>query len=235
MMFLHKMIELFFRKPAPEKPPVTNSPGPFSSIPLGESSPYYSKWYNKPAYINNDKFYSNLVKTIGWTEKIIAAIPDLSDIDYSRVLRSTNPLIEGRPFYTYASDNRHEFPITPWRGFDYRDVLDDAMALRSEMDLTTSEISNNGKILVFITDVSTEDGAPVVESAGFVDGADVPPIDTWFYVTKEYLYCWIPTLFVRKMQLAIDVEMLDSYRWLEQVDPEFNERLLDRLKSVQKQ
>jgi len=57
---------------------------------------------------------------------------------------------------------------------------------------------------------------------GFVDDSDIPPIDTWFYVTKKYLYCWIPTLFLDKMQDAIDVEILNSYEWLEKVDPALN-------------
>ncbi len=231
MMFLHKMIELFLSRRRKESPVVSSSPGPFQKPPFRESLPYDAQWYNKPFYINNDKFYSNWVKTVCWTEKIIAGISDLSDIDYSRVLRSTNPMIEGRPFYSYASENRHEFAKTPWRGFDYKDVLNDAMALRSDMELTTQEVSGMGKILVFIIEVSTEDGAPVIESAGFVDESDIPPIDTWFYVTKEYLYCWIPTLFMEKMQSAIDVEILDSYAWLEIVDPSLNERLLDRIKN----
>jgi hypothetical protein len=86
-----------------------------------------------------------------------------------------------------------------------------------------------GKILLFSIDRTTHDGAPCNVSEGFVDESDIPPIDTWFYITKSYLYCWIPTLFVEKMQSAIDVEILDSYAWLENSNPGLNTRILSMI------
>jgi hypothetical protein len=74
--------------------------------------------------------------------------------------------------------------------------------------------------------MSTHDGAPIAESKNFVDEADVPPIDTWFYLKRKYshsehlcrqsLFCWIPKKFEEVMQQAIDVEILDSYRWFDE-------------------
>jgi|GEM_PF-1340859 len=231
MMFLHKMIELLLSRRRRERPVVTPSAEPFPEIPFVEPPPpAHAYLYNEPGDIYKDTFYSNLVKTIAWTEKIIAAIPDQSAIDYLRVLRSTNPVYNGRPFYSYGAESRYGYAATPEIYFDYSLVLNEALLIRHDTIGAMDEPANYGKILVFEIDVTTHDGVPIVVSDGFVDESDIPPIDTWFFITKQYLYCWIPTLFIAKMQLAIDVEMFGSYGWLELVNPSLNEQLLDRLK-----
>lgn len=232
MMFLHKMIELFLSRRRPKGTVVTPSAEPFPEIHfVVPPSPPYAQFYHQPDDIYKDEFYFNLVKTIAWTEKIIADIPDLSDIDYSRVLRSTNPSYNGLPFYSYGTESRYEFATTPEvLYFDYSVVLKEALFLRKDRMEGMEEPDKYGKILVFEIDLTTHDGAPVFESEGFVDESDIPPIDTWFFITQKHLYCWIPTLFIEKMQLAINVEMMESYRWLELINPRLNSRLLERLK-----
>jgi hypothetical protein len=79
--------------------------------------------------------------------------------------------------------------------------------------------------------VTTYDGAAAVES-GFVDEGDIPPLDTWFYVTKTKLYCWIPAMFISVMEDAIAVEIFGSYRWLEESDPFFYLEIFKRLEEM---
>lgn len=190
----------------------------------------YSAFYKKPDEVGGEEFCENLLKTIAWTEKIIEGIPDLSGIDYSRILRSVNPLYKGRFFYSYATELPYEHVDTLDIGFNYADILNEVMALRNMPD-NLDEPEHKGKILVFEIDLTTHDGAPAFESEGFVDNSDIPPVDTWFFITTNHLYCWIPTLFIGKMQSAIDVEILESYRWLELWKPELNKSILDRLES----
>ena len=145
------------------------------------------------------EFYVNLKKTICWTEAIISRIEDTSKIDYATVLRTTPGL-------------------TPTAGIDYNAFLKAALSVRTGTNLPNQKVEEMGRILQFEIDVTTHDGAPFAED-GFVDESDIPPIDTWFYVTDKYLYCWIPTLFIDVMQRAIDVEIMGSYTWLDGAIP----------------
>jgi hypothetical protein len=179
-------------------------------------------------YLPED-FYSNLQRTIIWTEKIIKNIDVNSDIDYSNVLRTTNPNYNGIPFYTLES-TQFNWPSTPELCFDYNLVLGAALQLRQGGMLSNKNITEIGKIIRFQIDITTHDGAPCAESYGFIDESDIPPIDTWFFLTANYLFCWIPKMFIEKMQNAIDVEILDSYGWLEEINPRLNQGIIERLR-----
>jgi hypothetical protein len=213
--FLHNIINLFRR----QRP--TYFVSPISRID-------YSKSYNVDGNFKDD-FYQNLTKTIVWTEKIVQAIKDTSKINYSRVLRTTNPPYEGKPFYRF-DDTLYNYPSTPDIGFNYDGVLTEALSFRKDKALPKKSLNEVGKILKFEIDITTHDGAPCAES-GFVDESDIPPIDTWFYITQKYLYCWIPTMFIDKMQEAIDVEIFGSYSWLEEIDPYLNIQIIKQLRS----
>jgi hypothetical protein len=190
----------------------------------------YSHLYN-PDNSFSDDFYSSLVATINWTEKIVNSIEDKSQINYSTILRLTNPEYEGKPFYRYE-DTWSGFAATPEISFNYLTVLQKALAIRADKDFEPKDISQLGQILEFDIDLTTHDGAPCAESEGFVDESDIPPIDTWFYLTKTKLYCWIPSLFIENMQGAIDVEIFDSYRWIKDSNPPLQLQTIDRLKAA---
>lgn len=57
------------------------------------------------------------------------------------------------------------------------------------------------------------------EPVGFIDGNDCPPIDTWFYTINEkslrILYAWIPSQFVNLVEKGIEVNMLNTFNWIE--------------------
>jgi hypothetical protein len=175
-----------------------------------------------------EEFYSNLVKTITYTENVISKIEDVSNINYATILRSVNPVYEGKPFYTFIDTPYGYVAESVRHPFNYDIILQEALNVRTESSLPESDLKKLGKILKFENEATTYDGAAYAEN-GFVDNGDIPPIDTWFYLTKQYLYCWIPVMFVEKMQDAIDVEPLDSYSWLEESDPFFYLEIFKRL------
>lgn len=190
----------------------------------------YSHLYN-PDNSFTDEFYSNLVRTINWTKRIVDSIDDKSKINFSTILRLTNPYYKGKLFYSYDK-SYYSFAATPKLSFNYLTVLKEALAVREVNDLKFQDINELGQILEFDIDLTTHDGAPCYESEGFVDESDIPPIDTWFYLTKTKLYCWIPTLFIKKMQEALDVEIFDSYRWIKDSNPYLQLQTVDKLKAV---
>lgn len=169
-----------------------------------------------------ESFFEQLEKTVAWTEGIILDWDPDVQMDYAHVLRTPSLEYNDAPFYHFATGTfAVEPPDIP---FNYQAVLNGVLPFREVMafDCKASEL---GRVLEFQIDISTRDGAPEVQSEGFVDGSDIPPIDTWFYVTKTYLYCWIPRLFISKTQEAMDVEILDSYRWIKDSRPELQQRI----------
>ena len=192
-------------------------------------------------------FTARLRQVMQWTERLAAGF-DFERGDYGRVFRQLNPLIDGQPLYqlqpagnwydgTRASMDGRGFSFT-----GYQAALRAALAQRVAT-LTPpaaaprrAGLLKQGRILGFETQLSTYDGAPIVESRGFVDEGDVPPLDTWFYLRErvpgfEYpiLYCWIPQAFQELMQHTISIEIMDSYHWLDEADPELYRRVLERL------
>jgi hypothetical protein len=186
----------------------------------------YSDYYNNDADFK-DHFYENLRKTIAFTEQIISKIKDVSSINYGTILRTTNPIYLGRPFYTFYENSY--LVSSSIDSFDYTAILSAGLSVRENIHLPDKNLEELGKILKFEIDICLYDGAPCSEN-GFVDESDIPPIDTWFYITKKYLYCWIPTLFIGPMQDVIDVKALASYTWLEEADPELNRQVFKILK-----
>ena len=180
----------------------------------------------RPLNTFGEEFYSNLCKTALWTHFIVSRIIDSSNVNYSTVLRQTNPIYLGRLFYDFSCEDS---PAPPGVSFDYHYILQEALQLR-DIHFHDAKFDLKGRILVFEIDITTYDGAPAANSAGFVDEADIPPIDTWFYITKKHLYCWIPTMFIPIMQDAIDVEIFGSYEWLQDVNPDLNKQILEEVK-----
>ena len=191
----------------------------------------FSHLYNKDDNFTIE-FYTNLAKTITYTENIISKIDDPANIDYARILRSINPVYKGKSLYIFQ-DDYYGCPIARaiYHPFNYEEILEQALSVRKECKLPDGDLKQFGKILKFENDTTTYDEAACADG-GFVDNGDCPPIDSWFYVTKRYLYCWIPTMFLEKMQNAIDVEPLDSYIWLDESDPSFYLEIFKKLKEI---
>ncbi|NML40124.1 hypothetical protein HHL17_23195 [Chitinophaga sp. G-6-1-13] len=85
------------------------------------------------------------------------------------------------------------------------------------------DILQKGKIVAHEIDKTLIDGGCEVVSNGYVDVYDLPPIDTWIYLTSPegkvdpILYCWVPNQFVKTMQDVIDVSIADLFEWTDVV------------------
>jgi hypothetical protein len=196
-------------------------------------------------------FRNNLLQTITWTDQLSKNF-NFKDGKYGLVFRQTNPIYKDNLLYKFGdqSDEINNLNLdfgedySSWNNWEYSadgyDFLLSAALKRrtnnSHVDL--AKLDQLGRILSFQTCVSTHDGAPIIESRNFVDEADVPPIDTWFYLKRNYfhsehccdqsLFCWIPKKFEKVVQQAINVEILDSYRWFD----ENNKDIYERIKSI---
>lgn len=85
-----------------------------------------------------------------------------------------------------------------------------------------STIGNNaykGKILVCEYENSPADGASEAEAAGFIDDYDLPPIDTWFFLSvngkQKLLYSWIPDAYCSLVNEAIEVNVFEMLWWID--------------------
>jgi len=212
MSFGEKITNLFNKKAIPGH----------HSIPEG-----FSHLYNEDSNFT-EEFYFNLAKTIIFTENIIGKIEDAAKINFTTILRLVNPIYKGKPFYTFVDTSYGYVANSVRHPFNYDTILKEALEVRTETILPKGDIRSLGKILEFDNDLTTYDGAACAEG-GFVDEGDIPPLDTWFYVTKTKLYCWIPSMFVGKIEDAMAVEIFESYHWLEESDPFFNLEIFKRL------
>lgn len=207
-------------------------------------------WTNEEARV----FKNNLKQVMWWTELLTEHF-DYKTGNYGTVFRQTNPEINGSKLYqmdngyatwqiddySYETNNGY----TTWQINDYSydlydQLLQSAISVRPEgPEINPQKIHTFGRILSFETLVTTRDGAPIIESKLFLDESDVPPIDTWFFLKRNYthtdhackqsLFCWIPKPFQDVMQQGIDVEILDSYRWMDENEPAIFKHLLEVL------
>lgn len=193
--------------------------------------------------ISSEEIKSLVLKlrnTIVWTN-ILSNDFDFEKGNFGTVFRQTNPKITGENFYRI--EGKYSFwEIDDYSTENYEKALDLLCKIRKERisKVCSSDIDKKGRILVFLTQVSTHDGVPAYESKGFVDEGDVSPIDTWFFLKDKFyghgyaysdvaLLCWIPEKFEQYMQAAIDVEILDSYDWLDELNPTLNKQIMNSL------
>ena len=174
-------------------------------------------------------FVQNLGQVIGWTEKLSKGF-DILKGKYGLVFRHTNPELDGHRLYSF-DDDYATWTVDDYSFDNYDRLLSLALQQRPVIKpIDFTKLEESGRILSFQTCITTHDGAPIIESKHFVDEGDVPPIDTWFYLKRNYLhsgykcdqvlFCWIPKQFEQVIQDAIAVEILDSYRWFDENDSE---------------
>jgi hypothetical protein len=165
---------------------------------------------NLPNGIDILRFYDNLLITQYYCEQQMIQFPEKPA---GLILRSYN-------------ENYGRKSLTPHRKVDLRII-----ELVPEMFLKQLEHKNTvvtweksakdfeGRIIVIDYEAAVIDGVSESESDGFIDLYDLPPIDTWFYMTKNNedrvdLYAWVPNYFVPLVEGAIAVNCLDLISWV---------------------
>ena len=141
-------------------------------------------------------FTARLRQAIQWTGRLAAGF-DFDHGDYGRVFRQTNPSIDGQPLYQLEPAGDWYAGTRAWISnrdlsvAGYQEALRAVLARRvatlpaPAAPLDGAALLRQGRVLGFETQLSTFDGAPIVESRGLVDEGDVPPIDTWFYLREQ--------------------------------------------------
>lgn len=191
---------------------------------------------NRNIWTNDEliNFTKNLNQVISWTEKLSKNF-DFQNGKFGLVFRQTNPVLNGTELYSF-DDDYATWKVDDYSFENYEILLNLAIKQRINSEhVDFTKLDDLGRILSFQTCITTHDGAPIVESRNFVDEGDVPPIDTWFYLKRNYfhseylceqsLFSWIPKNFEAVVQQAINVEILDSYRWFDENNKDIYEQI----------
>ncbi len=186
-----------------------------------------------------DELLELIKLTCNWTEKLVEGY-DFSGFKHDRILRKTNPIINGKKLFEFNDlSNETELTTELYEYHQYEKILNIIIPNRRTQEL--KEIKDPmayGSIICFVIGVTTHDGAPVAETHGFLDNYDIPPIDTWIALkqkkkssSENLLLCWIPNKAKQIMQNGIDVEILGSYYWLYELEPKLNTILIEKSKN----
>ena len=104
---------------------------------------------------------------------------------------------------------------------------------RTSVAKNYTETVFSGDILVTQVDNTVIDGASAVVSGGLIDDFDCPPIDTWFYQTKNtegrLLFAWIPHEFVTFANDAVLVNCVDCINWFKNWFPNEHKQMIEYL------
>jgi len=162
------------------------------------------------------------------------------------VLRSINPILEGANVFTYklneyaAEADQAGRLLAAWAPhadpYDSHDAnlflsfFQWQLACKLSADGLSAVDELRGKIMVLEYERNIPDGAAAVESLGFMDEHDFPPIDTWFYRAAYgadwLLFAWIPQQYVHLVDEAIAVQFLGIVHWFKDWRPAEYESLM---------
>ena len=176
-------------------------------------------------YLDKDIFKRNLL----WTQQYCERQLENTDRNYASILRSINPDNKGQKMFVFSpyqvAGQMSSYAVkTTWQS----DPID-TPNLIGELFKTQIEIKQEqtiekglpgiykGDILVFKVDETCGDGAACIASLGLLDDFNCPPIDTWFYLTREgnsrVLFAWIPFQFVNDVNDGIAVNPENCIDW----------------------
>lgn len=171
--------------------------------------------------------------------------------NYASILRSFNPGYNGKELFSfefshYSNESTAEnwvstnWTTDPLENNLYAELFEKQLAHKRAILGEFVPIEYQGKILIAEIDLTVVDGASEQGSHGLVDFYDCPPIDTWFYKTKndssQVLFAWIPEPLVNLANRAIEVNPVDCLYWYNEARPEsgdwHNENLGEMSKGV---
>jgi hypothetical protein len=195
---------------------------------------------NASLRINKDIFNENLSKTQAYCHWRMSD----KTLDNARVFRSFNPDFKGRKLFEFQ---HAEYGIDPVSCFDNTimsewtaspfddDTIEQLYARQMKgksgfaKTLSTGQ-SAKGDIIISKIDLTQQDGASAFQSQGFFDTYDLPPIDTWFYMTEyktsRLIFAWVPQQYKPRVNQAILVNCTDCLGWFSQWYPGESQRIL---------
>jgi hypothetical protein len=182
-------------------------------------------------------FSTNLLKTQQFCQEQMSYVIEAPLlIDRASVFRGFNPEINGRELFeygigTFGSPDNKPYKTVGWttdplqHDWFVGTLLQDQMAYKDACLVKTSfQSAYNGEIIISRVDETVLDGASAVSSYYLFDDYDLPPIDTWFYLTsnnkKRLLFAWIPHAYMYDANEAVDVNCMDCIGWFKDWYPE---------------
>lgn len=119
-----------------------------------------------------------------------------------------------------------EWAVDHWKPESMMEtLLEQQLQIKRNTQATKHEHVIDGDILVSMFDEAIPDGVSEVQSLGLIDGNDMPPIDTWFYMLKtkahgRILFSRIPREESYYANEAIQVNMLGCINWFKEEYPD---------------
>ena len=191
--------------------------------------------------IDNKIFTDNLLLT----QEYCRLQTEKNENDIAKILRSYNPSYYLKKYFSFKKEffnfdiepNINYCTSTEWANDPTtRESIVDNLFV-DQLKYKNQYLQNLhkdklflGKIMIAKIDLTVLDGASEVQSLGLVDLYDIPPIDTWFYLTKtkesRLLFAWIPDELVHYANEAILVNCMDCINWFDESYPKEYELLL---------
>lgn len=192
--------------------------------------------------INKDTFNENLTKTQAYCNWRMRD----KTLDNAQIFRSFNPDFKGRKLFEFQYAEYGIGPvscfnntnISAWTASPFDDnIIEHLYASQLKRKSAFAETSTPGQsqsakgdIIISKIDLTLQDGASAFQSQGFFDTYDLPPIDTWFYMTEykasRLIFAWVPQQYKPRVNQAILVNCTDCLGWFSQWYPGESQRIL---------
>jgi hypothetical protein len=164
-------------------------------------------------------------QNLALTQRYCAVQSGNRQMSIAEIFRSFNPEVNGKRLFTYhdgrssseIENNSTPFMTAKWAfdpmvqkpAYPIEKLFDDQISFKEQYRSDQENVEYYGDILVVQIDGTVCDGASEYESLGLIDLYDMPPIDTWFYLTKSnegrLLFCWIPDSLEQYADNAVEV------------------------------
>jgi hypothetical protein len=157
---------------------------------------------------------------------------------YAAVLRNTNPLYEGKPFFRYDARGYALWPgganEVRWDAVREEAIITQLyhshLAHKQQLPAPLPGPAPVGRLLAAAYEETLWEGYTELVTEGLFDNYDYPPLDTWVYKTtiggRALLIVWMPEAFFEAAQQAIDTSSTDMFGWLVDWYPAEYARLL---------
>ena len=171
-------------------------------------------------------------------------------LDNAQIFRSYNPTLNQKPLFAFKVEhfafdiepNLSSCTFTQW-ALDPTEKENENLIdtlFEQQIDFKASHVSVDtrkvyqGDILISQIDCTVIDGASEMQSLGLVDIYDIPPIDTWFYLTRSkesrLLFAWIPKELRHHANEAVLVNCVDCINWFQNWYPQDYEQIVANAK-----
>lgn len=166
-------------------------------------------------------FLENLRLTQSYCEQ---SSPDNSK-SIARALRRLNLNFKQNQIFNFDWNEEFKIELVNWNFeiFDdnfqiIRELFEQQLRQKKQEQKVDTNKIFKGDIIVSEFESTVVDGASEINSKGLIDIYDLPPIDTWFYMTKSNnslnLFAWIPERYKEEANCAIEVNCMEILFWL---------------------